>query len=199
MVEVGLVNVEIHHTGVRTTNLCDVRIAEAATHLCCTAPVPNLCLYFGVTTLYDTRNHCRTLAGTVQVGYHLTNGATGIELAEPGGDIGLGIVWSQLLLYVDNDDRNIEISDGRQHIIRGTIGEHLQDDEVNVCCAELVASSHRLLLAGHHTAVDNLDGVGQRLLECLILSLKLRNELGELWQVSLQRNAEDTYPCFGFY
>ena len=199
VVEIGLVNIEVHHARIGTAYLGDIGIAEAAAHLGSTAPVLYLCLHLRVATLDNSRDDCRTLAGTIQVGHHLADGTTGIELAQPGGDVGLGIVGGQLFLYVDNHDGHVEVAHGRQHIIRSAIGQHLQDDQVYIGCTELVACCHRLLLGGHHAAVNNLDGVGQRLLEGCILSLKLGYELRELWQVCLQRNAEHTYSCFGFY
>ena len=199
MIEVGLVDVKVHHAWIRTTDLCDVGITETTTHLSSTTPILNLSLSTWVATFNHTSNDCRTLACTIQVGHHLTNGTAGIELAQPCGDVGLGIVGSQLLLQVHDDNGNVEVANGRQHIIRGAIGQHLEDDQVYISSAELVACSHRLLLGGYHATIDNLNGRGQRLLECLILCLKLRNELGELWQVSLQRYAEHAHLCFGFY
>ena len=199
VVEIGLVNIEVHHAWIGTAYLGDIGIAETTTHLSSTTPILNLSLNTWVAALNHTCNHSRTLAGTIQVGHHLADGTTGIEFAQPGGNVGLGIVGSQLFLYVDNHDGHVQIAHGRQHIVRSAIGQHLQDDQVYIGCTELVACCHRLLLGGHHAAVNNLDGVGQRLLEGCILSLKLGYELRELWQVCLQRNTEHTYSCFGFY
>ena len=195
VVEVRLVDVQVHHAGVRTAYLCDVRVAETAAHLGGAAPVLNLALHLGVATLDDAGDDRRALAGTVQVGHHLADGTAGVQLAEPCGDVGLRVVGCQLLLHVHDDHGDIEVAHGGQHIIRGAVGEHLQDDEVDVGGAELVASLHRLLLRGHHAAVDNLDRRRQRLLERLVLSLKLRDELWELRQVCLQCNGEHAYAC----
>ena len=199
VIEVCLVDIEVHHARIWAANLCDVGIAEAAAHLCSTAPVLYLCLNTRVTTFYYTGNDSRALAGTIQVGNHLTNSAAGIEVAQPGGNIGLGIVGSQFLLQIHNDDGHVEIANGRQHIIRGTVGQHLENDKIDISCSELITGSHRLLLGGHHATIDNLNGVWQRLLERLILSLEVWYELWELWQVCLKGNAEYTYLCFGFY
>ena len=112
MVEVGLVDVEIHHARIRTADLGDVRIAETAAHLGSTAPVFDFSLYLWVATFDNAGNDGRALAGTVQVGYHFTDGTTGVELTKPCGDIGLGVVGRQFLLYVDDDDRYVKVAHG---------------------------------------------------------------------------------------
>ena len=198
VIEVGLVDIEVHHAGIGTANLCDIGVAETTAHLSSAAPVLNLSLNLRVATFYDTRNHSRTLTGTIQVGHHLTDGTAGIELAQPDGNVRLCVIGSQLLLHVYDDHRHIQVAHGRQHIIRGAIGQHLQDDEIHVGRTELIAGLHRLFLRGHHSTVDNLDGRGQCLLECCILSLKLRYELWELRQVCSECNGEHAHPCFGF-
>ena len=199
MIQVRLVNIQVHHTGIGTTDLCDVRITETTAYLCGTAPVLNLCLHLRVTTLYDTSDHCRALAGTVQVCDHLTDGATGIQLSQPDGDVRLLIIRSQFLLYVHDDYRYIEVTHCRQHIIRGAIGQHLQDDQVDISGTELITCHHRLLLGGHHTTVNHFHRIGDSLLKCLILCLKLRDKLRKLWQVCSQSDGEHAHPCFCLY
>ena len=125
------------------------------------------------------------LAGTLEVGHHLAHGSAGIELAQPGGDVGIGIVGSLLLLDVHQHHGHVEVAHGGQHVVGGAIGEQLQDDEVDVGGAELVASGHRHFLGGHHASVDDLDGVGEGFLERLVLRLEFGNELWELRQVCL--------------
>ena len=58
VIEVGLIDVEVHHAWIRTTYLSDVGITESTTHLSCTAPVFYLGLHARVTTLYHARDHC---------------------------------------------------------------------------------------------------------------------------------------------
>ena len=82
------------------------------------------------------------LAGTLQVGYHLTDGTACIEVTQPDGDIGVGIVGSQLLLKVHDHNGNVEVAYSGQHIIRGAIGQHLKDDKIDIGSAELVAGLH---------------------------------------------------------
>ena len=77
-------------------------------------------------------------------------------------------------------------------------GQQLQNDKVNVGGAELIARGHGLLLGGNDAAVDDLDGVGQRLFEGGVLALKLGDQRGELRQVSAQRNGEHANAGFGF-
>ena len=125
MVEVGLVDVEVHHARVRTSDLGDVRVAETTTHLSGTAPVLDLRLNSWIATFYDTSDDSRALTSTVEVGNHLTDGTASVEVAQPGGNIGLGIVGCQLLLQVHDDNGYVEVTNGRQHIIRGTVSQHL--------------------------------------------------------------------------
>ena len=80
VVEVGLVDIQIHHTRIRTADLRNVRVAETAAHLCRTAPVFYLVLHLGIITL-QTGDDSMPLASTLQVGYHLAYGTTGIQLA----------------------------------------------------------------------------------------------------------------------
>ena len=77
-------------------------------------------------------------------------------------------------------------------------GQQLQNDKVNVGGAELIARGHGLLLGGDDAAVDDIDGVGQRLFEGGVLALKLGDQRGELRQVSAQRNGEHANAGFGF-
>ena len=198
VIEVGLVDIEVHHTGIGTANLCDIGIAETATHLSSTAPVLDFSLNLRVSAFYHTCNDSRTLAGTVQVSHHLTDGTAGIQLAQPDGNIGLSVIGSQFLLHIHDDYRHIEVAHRRQHIIRGAIGEHLQDNEVHIGSTELITGLHRLFLGGHHSAINDFDGFWQCFLECSILSLKLRNELWELRQVCSECDGEHAHPCFCF-
>ena len=198
MVEVGLVDVEVHHARIRTTDLGNVRIAETTTHLCRTAPVLDFCLCARITAFHYARDDGRTFACTIQVGNHFAGGTASIQLAQPGWDVGFGIIRSLFLLEVHDDDRNVQVANSRQHIVRGAIGEHLQNHEIDVSCAELIAGSHRLLLGGHHTAINDLDRIGKRFLECGILAFELWYKLGELWEICSEGNREHTYPCFGF-
>ena len=199
MVEVGLVDVEIHHARIGTTDLGDVGVAETATYLCGTAPILDLGLNAGITTFDNAGDDGRALAGTVEVGYHLAGGSASVELAQPGGDVGLVVVGSGLLLEVDDDDGHVEVAHGGKHVVGRAVGEHLQDDEIDVGSAELVACFHRLLLGGHHAAIDDLDGVGEGLLECCVLCFKLGNELRELWEVCAKGDGEYADAGFGFY
>ena len=180
VVEVGLIDIEVHHTRVGTSDLGNVGITESATYLCCTTPVLNLCLYLRITAFHHTSDHSMALASTLQVCHHLPHSTTGIELSEPRGDIGLLIVRCLFLLYIDQYHWYVQVTHSRQHIIRGTVGEQLQDDEVYVGSTELVTCSHRLFFRGHHPTIDNLYCIWQCLLKSFILSFKLWYELWKL-------------------
>ena len=200
MVEVGLIDVEVHHTGVRTADLGDVGVAETTADLSGLAPVFDLRFDFGVSPFDDTGDDGMSLAGTFEVSDHFADSAAGIEFAEPGRDVGVGIVRSGFLLDVDEDDRDIEVSDGRQHVVGCCVGQELQDDEVDVRCAELVAGGHGLFFGGDDAAVDDFDGVRKVLfLERFVLSVKFRDQSRELGQVRAKSDGEDADACFGFY
>lgn len=76
---VGFVNVQVHHTGVRAADLGKVGIAEAAAHLCSTAPIFNFSLHTGVTALDHAGDNGMALTGAFQVSNHFTNGTTGVQ------------------------------------------------------------------------------------------------------------------------
>ena len=198
VVEVGLVDIEVHHAGIGPSYLCDIGVAEAAAHLCGTAPVCDLGLHLWVAALHHTRDHGVALACALQVGHHLAHCAAGIEFAEPRGYVGVGIVGRFLLLHVHQHHRHVEVAHGGQHIVRGGVGEQLQDDEIDIGSAEFVAGRLCLFFGGHHASVDDFHGLWQCLFECLVLAFELRYELWELWQVGSQCDGEHPYPCFGF-
>ena len=198
VVQVRLIDVQIHHAGVRAADLRKVRITEAAAHLRGPAPVVDFGLHGGVTALDNAGDDGVALAGALQISDHLADSAAGVQLAQPGGGVGVGVVGGLLLLHVDEDDGHVEVAHGGQHIVRGSVGQQLQNDKVNVGGAELIARGHGLLLGGDDAAVDDIDGVGQRLFEGGVLALKLGDQRGELRQVSAQRNGEHANAGFGF-
>ena len=77
VVEVRFVDIQVHHARIRSSDLCDVRVAEPAAHLCCAAPLFDLALHFGIVTL-NTCNNGMPFAGTLKVGNHLAYGTAGI-------------------------------------------------------------------------------------------------------------------------
>ena len=99
VVEVRLVDIQVHHTGIGTTDLGDVRIAETAAHLCGAAPVFYLALYLGVFAL-QTGDDGMTLARTLQVGYHLAHCAAGVQFTQPCGCIRVLVVRRRQFLHV---------------------------------------------------------------------------------------------------
>ena len=62
VVQVGFVNVQVHHTGVRASDLRKVGVAEAAAHLRGLAPIVDLCLHGGVAALHHAGDHGMALA-----------------------------------------------------------------------------------------------------------------------------------------
>ena len=197
MVQVGLVNVEVHHAGVGAADLRDVGIAEAAAHLGCLAPVFDLVVNVRIAAFDNARNDRVTLAGTLEVSDHFADRAAGVELAKPGGSIGVSIVGSFLFLNVDQNDRHIQIADSGEHIVACCVGQKLQDHKVHIGCAEFVARGHGHFLSRDKTAVNQLNRIRNALFEFGVLRLELRNEGRELGQIRAQRDGEDADTSFG--
>ena len=193
VVEVGLVDVEVHHARIGAANLGNVGAAQAATHLGGTAPLVKLARDLWVAALHHAGDDRVTLARAVEVGYDLAGGAASVEVAQPGGDVGRGVVGLRLLLHVHHHHGHVEVAHRGQHVVGGRVGEHLQDHQVNVGGAELVARLLGLLLGGHHAAVHKLNRRRQRCLEVGVLLLKVRNELGELRQVRAEGDGEHAH------
>ena len=107
VVEVCLIDIQIHHARIRTANLCDIGIAESSADLCCAAPLCNLFCHVIITAFYHTSDNSMTFSGTLQVCYHLTDCATRIQLAEPFRGIGICIVRRFQFLYIDQDNRYV--------------------------------------------------------------------------------------------
>ncbi len=138
------------------------------------------------------------LAGAVQVGDNLAGGAASVQLAQPGGDVGVGVVGLGLLLHVHDYHGNVKVAHDGKHVVAGGVGEHLQDDQVHVGSAEEVAGVLCLFLGGYHAAVDDVHRGGQGLLEFGILALEFGDELRELRQVRAERDGEHADFRFGF-
>lgn len=137
-----------------------------------------------------------TLAVAVEIGRHLADCPAGIERAEPCGDVRMLIVQCLFLLHVDQNHWHIEILDGGKHIVGRRVRQQLQDDEIHIGRAELLARRLRLLLRRDESAVDELHRAGERLLERLILPPELRNELRELRQICPECNGENATFAF---
>ncbi len=199
VIQVGLVDVEVHHAGIRTADLRDVRLTEAAADLGGFAPVLDLRFDVGVSPFHDTGDDGMSLAGTLEVSDHFADSAAGVEFAEPGRDVGLFIDRRQFLLDVDQNDGDVEVSDCRQHVVGRSIRQELQDDEVDIGGAELVAGCHGLLFGSDDAAVDEFDAVRDvGGFEVLVLGIKFRDQLRELRQVRTERDGEDADFRFGF-
>ena len=132
------------------------------------------------------------LAETLKVSDNLAGRAACVADAEPCRDVRGVIVERFHLLQVYDHDRNVQVTDGRKIVVRSRVGEHLQEDDIDVRRAEEVAGFLSLLLGRHHPAVDDLDRVREALLELFVLALELRHELRELGQIGAQRDGKYT-------
>ena len=129
--------------------------------------------------------------------WRLPHGAAGVELTEPGGGIGVGVIGSLLLLKVHQHHGHVQVAHGREHVVAGGVGEQLEDDQVDVRSAELVSGLHGQLLGGDQATVDQFDGIGDALFEVGVLRFKLGDQGRELGQVSAQRDGEHADACLG--
>ena len=197
-IEVGLVDVQVHHAGIGPADLGDVGVTEAAAHLGRAAPVFDLGLEMGITALVHAGDDRVALAGALQVGHHLAHGAAGVQLAQPGGSVGGGVLGCALLLNVHQHHGHVQVPHGGQHIVARGVGQQLQDHQVYVRGAELVARRHRQLLGGDDAAVDQLHRIGDAGLELRVLALELGHQGRELGQVGPQSDGENAHSCFGF-
>ena len=199
VVEIGLVDVEVHHAGIRSSDLSQVGVAESPADLSCSAPLVDFFGHIGIATLDDARNNCVALSGALKVRDHLADRAAGVELAQPCRCICIGVIRRLELLYVDQNHRHVHVANGGKHVVRSRIGQKLADDQVDVRRAELVARRLGQLFGRADSAVDDLDRVRNGLLKCLVLALKLRNQRRELGQIRAQRDGENADSCFGIY
>ena len=198
VVQVGLVDVQVHHAGIGAANLGQVQVPEAAAHLGGFAPVLYLGLHNGVTALHHTGDDGMALSGALQVGHHLPHGAAGVQLAQPLGGVGVLVVRGAELLDVHQHHGHVQIPDGGEHIVGGGVGEQLEDDQIHVGGAELVPGLLGQLLGGDDAAVDELHGIGNHGLKGLVLGLELRHQRGELGQIGPQGNGEHAHAGFCF-
>ncbi len=138
-----------------------------------------------------------TLPGTFQIRNHFANSTAGIQFPQPFFSIGIGIIRSLQLLDVHKHDRYIQISDCRQHIIAGRIGQQLQNHEIYICGTEFVSRFHREFFGCNDSAVDNIYGIGDQVFEIFVLCLKFRHQGRKLGKICAQCNSEYADSCFG--
>ena len=197
MVEIGLVDVQVHHAGIGPADLGQVGVPEAPPHLGGPAPVGDLRVHRRVAALHHAGDDRVTFSGPLQIRHHFAHGAAGIQLSKPGGGVCILIIRRLFLLEVHQHHRHVQIPHRRQHIVGGGVGAKLQDHQIHVGGPKLVSGLHGLLLGGDDAPVDQLHRIGDALLELLILARELRHQRGKLGQVRPQGDGEHADPCFG--
>ena len=160
-----------------------IPVDESAADLRRAAPVLDLCLNIRIAAFHHTGDDRVTLSGPFQVGHHFAHSPAGVEFAQPGGGVSVGVIGGFLFLYVHQHHGHIQIPDSGEHVVAGSVGEQLQDHQIHVRRPELVPSFHSLFLGGHDAAIHQFHGIGDQLFEILILALKLRHQGRELGQV----------------
>ena len=199
VVKVGLIDIEIHHSGIRAADLGNIGLTETSADLSCLTPIFNLSCHLGVAAFYHASDYSMSLACTLQVCHSLTYGTTGIQVTQPDGNIGIGIVRRQLLLHIDTYYRHIQITDRGKYVIGSCIGQQLQEYQIYVCSTKFITCCHSLFLGGHHATINDIYSIGNRLLEILILCLEIRHQLGELGQICSQSDGKYTDLCLCVY
>ena len=173
-VQVGLINVKIHHARIRPADLGDVRIAESPSRLCGAAPVFDLCLDTRVSALDNAGDHRMSLTVSLKVSHHLAHSAARIALSEPCRDVCVVIVQGFQFLDIHKHNRHIQVLHSREHVVGRSVCKELKEHQIHIRRAEQVARCLGLLFCRHHTAVNDLHCIRDRLLKGLILRLKLR-------------------------
>ena len=196
MVQVRLIDIQVHHAGIGTPDLCKVRVTEAAAHLSRAAPVFDLRLYLRVSAFHHARDYGVAFSCPLQVGNHLADSAAGVQLAQPGRRIRMFIIRRFFLLDIHKDNRHIQVTDRREHIVRSRVGQQLQDDQIHVGRTEFIAGRGRQLLGSDQSPVDQFHRIRNHLFKRFILRLKFRHKGRELRQISAQRDGENTDSCF---
>ena len=174
VVQVCLIDVKVHHTRIWSSDLSYVSITESSSDLSSFTPVFDLSLYSRISTFYDTCDNSMSLACSFKVSNSFTNSTAGISFTKPCSDICVIVIQCFQFLNVNQNNWHIQITDCRKHIVRCSISQHLKENDVYVSCTEFVSGFHRLLFCCYHSSVNDLYCIWKCLLECLILSFKLR-------------------------
>ncbi len=138
MIQICLIDIEIHHARIRSADLGKIGITETSSDLGGPAPFLDLFCDFGIAAFHNTGDHSTALAGTVEVCDHLTDCTAGIELTQPCRIVCMFIIRSFLLLHIDQNYRYIEISYCRKHVVASRICQQLHDHEVYIGCTEFI-------------------------------------------------------------
>ena len=80
-VQVGFINIQIHHTRIGSADLRQIRIPKSSSNLRRTAPVLDLCLYLRIAAFYYAGDHRMSLSESLQIRYHLADSTAGIALS----------------------------------------------------------------------------------------------------------------------
>ena len=142
VIQVGLINVQIHHTRIRSSDLSNVSITKSSSYLSCLAPVFDLSLNSRIAAFYNTCDNSMSLAGSFKVSNSFSNSTTCITFAQPCCDICVIIIQCFQFLNVYQNNRNIKITNCRKHIVRCSISQHLKEYKVNISCTEFVSCFH---------------------------------------------------------
>ena len=176
VIEVCLINIQIHHTRIWSSDLRNVSLTESSSYLSSLAPVFDLSLNCRISAFYNACDNRMSLACSLKVSNCLAYSTACIAFTQPGGNVSVLIIQRFDLLNVYKNNRNIQITDRRKHVVGCCVCQHLKKYKVNICCTELISCHHCLLFCCHHSAVNDLYCIRDRFLECVVLCLKFRHQ-----------------------
>ena len=122
VVQVGLINVKIHHTWVRSSNLGNICVTESSSYLSCFTPVFNLSLNIWISAFYNTSDNSMSLSSSLKVSNSFSNSTAGISFAEPCSNVCVIVIQSFQLLNIYQNNRNIQVTDCRKHVVGCSVG-----------------------------------------------------------------------------
>ena len=125
VVKIGFIDIQVHHSRIWSSDLGNIGVAESSAYLGCPAPLIDFLCHVSISAFYNTGDDGMTFARTLQIGYHLTDCSTGIQLTEPFWRIGIGIIRCFPLLHIHKHNRHIQVTDCREHIVAGRVGQKL--------------------------------------------------------------------------
>ena len=122
VIEVCLINIQIHHTRIWSSDLRNVSLTESSSYLSSLAPVFDLSLNAWISAFYNTCDNSVSLAGSLKVSNSFSNSTAGISFAEPCSNVCVIVIQSFQLLNIYQNNRNIQVTDCRKHVIGCSVG-----------------------------------------------------------------------------
>ena len=107
VIQIGFINIQIHHSRIRSSDLCDIGITESSSDLCCLTPLFYLRCHIVISTFHNTGDYCMSLSCSFKICNHLSDCSTCIQLAKPCWCICIGIIRCLTFLNIHKNNRYI--------------------------------------------------------------------------------------------